>query len=211
MLVGIIDLGINNLTSVQRAFSVPLKSTDSLSVIEGESKIEKPDLVILPGLGNFGAGMSALRERKLIEKIKKWNHDGTKVVGICLGMQLLGSYSEESKGVEGLDLIASKIERLPGNQNERIPHTGWAETECDLGSQPFSALQSKGDFYFVHSYHVIPMNDKEALSRTPFGSTSFVSSVFSKNILGVQFHPEKSGGKGKSLISEIVQWARSED
>jgi glutamine amidotransferase len=209
--VGIIDLGINNLTSVQRAFSAPLKPTDSLTVIEDDSSVKQPNLLILPGLGSFGAGMKALRERRLIEKIKKWNHEGTKVVGICLGMQLLGSFSEESKGVEGLDLIASKIERLPGNQNERIPHTGWAETECAFDSQPFPALQSKGDFYFVHSYQVIPVNSEDVLSRSPFGTTSFVSSVFSKNILGVQFHPEKSGGKGKSLISEIVQWARCED
>ena len=211
MFVGIIDLGINNLTSVQRAFSVPLKSTDSLIVIEDDSNVEQPDLIILPGLGSFGAGMTALRERKLIEKIKKWNHEGTKVLGICLGMQLLGTFSEESKGVVGLDLIGSKIERLPGNQSERIPHTGWAETDPVLNSQPFPSLQSEGDFYFVHSYHLIPVNNEEVLVRTPFGSTSFVSGVLSKNILGVQFHPEKSGGKGKSLISEIVQWARSED
>jgi glutamine amidotransferase len=209
--VGIIDLGINNLTSVQRAFSVPLKPTDSLAVIEDDSNVEQPDLIILPGLGSFGAGMTALRERKLIEKIKGWNREGTKVVGICLGMQMLGSYSEESEGVVGLDLIDSRIERLPGNQNERIPHTGWAETDCALDSQPFPALQSQGDFYFVHSYHLIPVNNEEALARTAFGSTSFVSGVLSKNILGVQFHPEKSGGKGKSLISEIVNWARSED
>ena len=211
MFVAIIDLGINNLTSVQRACSIPLKSTDSLTVIEDDSNIEQPDLIILPGLGSFGAGMAALRERKLIEKIRKWNHEGTKVVGICLGMQLLGSYSEESKGVEGLDLIASRIERLPGNQGERIPHTGWAETDLALDSQPFPALQSQGDFYFVHSYHLIPVNNEEVLARTPFGSTSFVSGVLSSNILGVQFHPEKSGGKGKSLILEILQWARSED
>jgi glutamine amidotransferase len=209
--VGIIDLGINNLTSVQRAFSVLLKPTDSLTVIEDDSSVKQPNLIILPGLGSFGAGMKALRERRLIEKIKKWNHEGTKVVGICLGMQLLGSFSEESKGVIGLDLIGSRIERLPGNQNERIPHTGWAETDPVLDPQPFPALQSEGDFYFVHSYHLIPVNNEEVLARTPFGSTSFVSAVLSKSILGVQFHPEKSGGKGKSLISEIVQWARSED
>lgn len=211
MFVGIIDLGINNLTSVQRAFSVPLKPTDSLTVIEDDSSVEQPNLIILPGLGSFGAGMKALKERKLIEKIKKWNHEGTKVVGICLGMQLLGSFSEESKGVIGLDLIGSRIERLPGNRSERIPHTGWAKTDPALDAQPFPALQSEGDFYFVHSYHLIPVNNEEVLARTPFGSTSFVSAVLSKSILGVQFHPEKSGGKGKSLISEIVQWARSED
>ena len=211
MLVGIIDLGINNLTSVQRAFLVPLKSSDSLTIIEADSKLDRPDLIILPGLGKFGTGMAALRERKLVEKIKSWNYQGTKVVGICLGMQLLGTYSEESTGVEGLDLIDSRIERLPDHQNERIPHTGWAETNSALEFQSFSSLQSQGDFYFVHSYHLIPANNEDVLARTPFGNSSFVSGVLSKNILGVQFHPEKSGGKGKTLISEIVQWARNED
>lgn len=211
MLVGIIDLGINNLTSVQRAFLVPLRATDSLTVIEAESKMNRPDLIILPGLGKFGTGMAALRERKLVEKIKSWNYEGSKVVGICLGMQLLGTYSEESTGVEGLDLIDSRIERLPDDQNERIPHTGWAETNSALDSQPFSALKSQGDFYFVHSYHLKPANAEDVLARTPFGNTSFVSAVLSKNILGVQFHPEKSGEKGKTLIAEIVQWAYNED
>ncbi len=211
MLVGIIDLGINNLTSVQRAFSVPLQPTDSLTVIEGDPKIDRPDLIILPGLGKFGTGMEALRERKLIGKIKSWEEEGTKVVGICLGMQLLGSYSEESPGIEGLDLINSRIERLPDDQDERIPHTGWAETNSALDSQPFSAIQSVGDFYFVHSYRMMPMNKEVVLARTPFGNTSFVSCVLSRHILGVQFHPEKSGEKGKRLIAEIVQWARNED
>ncbi len=211
MLVGVIDLGINNLTSVQRAFSVPLISNDSLTIIEDDSRMDRPDLLILPGLGTFGAGMAALRDRKLIDKIKAWNQEGTRVVGICLGMQLLGTHSQESAGIDGLNLIESRVERLSDDQNERVPHTGWAETICPFESQQFSALQSRGDFYFVHSYHLIPASEEDVLTRTPFGETAFVSSVLSQNILGVQFHPEKSGGKGKALISQIVQWARDED
>jgi glutamine amidotransferase len=211
MLVGIIDLGINNLTSVQKAFSVPLSQTDSLVVIEEASSIFQPNLLILPGLGKFGAGMLALRERNLVERIKSWSQEGTKVVGICLGMQLLGTCSEESAQVDGLDLIKSRIERLPANQNERIPHTGWAETITAYQPQPFTALNTEGDFYFVHSYHLVPDDERDALTRTPFGDLKFVSSVFSKNILGVQFHPEKSGGKGKKLVSEIIEWSRDEN
>lgn len=211
MLVGIIDLGINNLTSVQRAFSVSLKPTDSLTVIEADSKMDRPDLIILPGLGKFGTGMAALRERKFVEKIKNWEKEGTKIVGICLGMQLLGSYSKESPGVEGLNLINSRIERLPDNQNERIPHTGWAETNVAYESQPFSAFATQGDYYFVHSFHLIPEDERNVLTRTPFGEYNFVSSVISENILGVQFHPEKSGNKGKKLVSEIINWARNEN
>lgn len=211
MLVSIIDLGINNLTSVQRAFLMPLKTDDKLTVIEDDLRLNRPDLLILPGLGSFGAGMAALKERRLVDRIKIWSSEGTKVVGICLGMQLLASQSQESPGVEGLSLIPSSVERLKDNQNERVPHTGWAETKCPMASKIFPSLQSPGDFYFVHSYHLIPANTEYILARTPFGSTSFVSSVIARNILGVQFHPEKSGGKGKNLISEIVQWARHED
>ena len=211
MLVGIIDLGINNLTSVQRAFSVSLGPSDSLVIIEDDPKRVRPDLIILPGLGKFEAGMSALRERKLVETIKHWTNEGTKVVGICLGMQLLGTNSEESRGIEGLDLIRSRIERLPGDQSERIPHTGWAETNIVNAPQPFSALATQGDFYFVHSYHLIPEDEKDVLTRTPFGNYNFVSSFLSKNILGFQFHPEKSGNGGKKLVSEIIEWARNEN
>ena len=211
MLVGIIDLGINNLTSVQRAFSASLKPTDSLLIIEENPKMIRPDLIILPGLGKFEAGMSALRERKLVETIKSWANEGTKVVGICLGMQLLGTESEESTGVDGLDLVRSRIERLPSDQGERIPHTGWSEANIDYDPQPFSALATQGDFYFVHSYHLIPEDEKDVLTRTPFGNYNFVSSVLSKNILGFQFHPEKSGNRGKKLVSEIIEWARNEN
>ena len=211
MQVGIIDLGINNLTSVQRAFSASLKASDSLVVVENDPKIVRPDLIILPGLGKFEAGMSAIRERKLEEAIKHWTKEGTKVVGICLGMQLLGTKSEESQGIEGLDLIPSRIERLPGDQGERVPHTGWSETNVADDLQPFSAFATKGDFYFVHSYHLIPEDVKDVLTRTPFGNNYFVSSVLSKNILGFQFHPEKSGNKGKRLVSEVIEWARNEN
>ncbi len=211
MLVSIIDLGINNLTSVQRAFSLPLKTNDKLTVIESDLKLNRPDLLILPGLGSFGAGMTALKERNLVDRIKIWSSQGTKVVGICLGMQLLASQSQESIGVDGLSLIDSSIERLKNYQKERVPHTGWAEANCQIASPPFPSLHSPGDFYFVHSYHLIPSSAEYTLTKTPFGSTTFVSSVLQKNILGVQFHPEKSGSKGKTLISEIIQWVRDED
>jgi glutamine amidotransferase len=210
MLVGVVDLGINNLTSVYRAFSIPLNPTDSVSIINRNYEMQQPDLVVLPGLGKFKSGMEALQERKLVEKLKEWVNDGTRIVGICLGMQLLGTESTESDGVEGLNLVNARIERLPDDQKERIPHTGWAETNIASNKVEFEALTAKGDFYFVHSYQMIPSRSEDVLTTTPFGKINFVSSIVSKNILGVQFHPEKSGPKGKILISEIVEWARIE-
>lgn len=210
MLLGILDLGINNLTSVQRAFSNPLKSTDSIIVVGDSEQEERPDLLILPGLGTFRAGIMALQERRLIENIVNWTNDGSKLVGICLGMQLLGANSHESPGIEGLNLIESRIERLPADEGDRIPHVGWGEVMINSEVKDFPSLTVPGDFYFVHSYHLIPDKQENILSNTKFGKKTFVSSVISKNVLGVQFHPEKSGAKGKNLISEIIQWARDE-
>lgn len=211
MLLGILDLGINNLNSVQRAFSDPLRSADSIVIVGDGNMEERPDLLILPGLGKFGAGMMALHERGLIEKIRNWTDEGSNLVGICLGMQMLGTRSEESPGVKGLDLINSRIEKLLGDQGERVPHTGWAETNIACESTLLEALNSQKDYYFVHSYHLIPEDEKNVLTRTPFGENSFVSSVISKNVLGFQFHPEKSGNNGKQLVSEIIEWARNEN
>lgn len=211
MLIGILDLGINNLTSVQRAFSLPLRTKDSIFIVDKCERNFQPDLLILPGLGKFSAGMQALEERQLVEQIRDWNRAGTKVVGICLGMQLLGTSSDESPETLGLKLIESSIKRLHADSNEKVPHIGWAETKLTSGSQHFPSLSTKGDFYFVHSYHVVPNDDEHALTKTSFGNSSFVSSIYNGNILGVQFHPEKSGNKGKKLVSEIVEWARNEN
>ena len=210
MLIGVIDLGINNLTSVQKSFSEKLENTDKIVVIDSDLDTDRPDLIILPGLGKFGAGMKALVEKNLDEKIKGWNRIGSKVVGICLGMQLLGTKSEESDGVEGLGLIPGVVERLPANQDERVPHTGWAESIAEIANQPFSSLSTQGDFYFVHSYHLVPKDKESILTRTSFGDVSFVSGVYSEDILGFQFHPEKSGKKGKQLVAEIIAWGRNE-
>ena len=211
MLVGLVDLGINNLSSVHKAFSVPLKSFDSMITIDRASNVNQPDLVILPGLGKFGPGMDALVERNLIDKLKTWHQSGTKIVGICLGMQLLGSHSEESPGKEGLSLIEASIKSLPRNQKEKVPHIGWNEVILENSNSVFQTLSYPGDFYFVHSYEVIPSHEVNILTRTPFGDAQFASSIISENVLGFQFHPEKSGAKGKVLISEIVSWARNED
>jgi imidazole glycerol phosphate synthase glutamine amidotransferase subunit len=211
VLLGILDLGINNLNSVRRAFSSPLRITDAIVIVGNGDSERRPDLLILPGLGKFGAGMMALHERGLIEKIRNWTSEGSKLVGICLGMQMLGTCSEESPGVEGLNLINSRIERLPVGQGERVPHTGWAETSIANKSEYFTTLNSENDFYFVHSYHLVPEDEKNVLTRTPFGTKSFVSSVATKNVLGFQFHPEKSGDKGKDLVSEVIAWTRNEN
>jgi glutamine amidotransferase len=213
MLISIIDLGINNLTSVKRAFSLHLTSSDKIDVTNSNSSLKRPDLLILPGLGNFAAGMKQIRDRKLDDLIYKWTGEGVKIAGICLGMQLLGTESKESPGVKGLNIIKSYVEPLSPHLDEKIPNIGWATATAVATSNTkyFAAFKSKGDFYFVHSYHLMPEDEKVTLTRTAFGSTSFVSSILSQNVVGFQFHPEKSGEKGRQLISDICEWARSDE
>ena len=164
----------------------------------------------MPGLGKFGAGISALREFGLIEKIKVWNKQGVKFFGICLGMQLFAISSEESPEIEGLGLLPASVKRLPPDSGEKTPHIGWAETNSKSTTSIFPSLSSGGDFYFVHSFHVVTTNKHHVLAESPFGKSSFVSAIKMNTTLGVQFHPEKSGEIGKQLISETLNWARSE-
>jgi imidazole glycerol phosphate synthase glutamine amidotransferase subunit len=209
MKVGVIDLGINNLSSVKRAFSAPLNQADTLTIITKGEGIARPDLIILPGLGNFGAGMSSLAKNNLLGTLRDWNEAGSRIIGICLGMQLLGKTSEESPGIQGLSLIPAAVEKLVSD-SERIPHVGWAASKSKVPQRGFKSFSSNGDFYFVHSFHLRPENEEHILCQTVFGENKFVSGVISGGIIGLQFHPEKSGGKGKALISELIEWARDE-
>jgi glutamine amidotransferase len=209
LLIHIIDLGINNLTSVERAFS-NLDDVTRVSVVNGEnarSISEQADIVVLPGLGNFGAAAQILSDSELPTYIDKQLTFGSTLVGICLGMQLLGSSSDESEGSQGLGLIEGTSKLLPSHQNERIPHVGWGEViPTNVGS--YESLSSNRDFYFTHSYIFHARDPQNVFTTTPYGRESFTSSIKKANILGFQFHPEKSGKAGKDLIAEIVKSAK---
>jgi imidazole glycerol phosphate synthase glutamine amidotransferase subunit len=205
MLISVIDLGINNLTSVINSFSRPLNSNDFIEVFNPSST--SPDLLILPGLGKFSAGMEALQSNNMNFRIVELVNSGTKLIGICLGMQLLSERSAESPDNLGLGLIEGHCEKLPYRQGNPVPHTGWESIKVS-STNLFSSLNSGRDFYFVHSYHLIPQNKEDIAGITSFGNYSFTSVVQKNNILGVQFHPEKSGQAGIDLVSEIVAWAR---
>jgi glutamine amidotransferase len=209
MKIGIIDLGINNLNSVFKSFTENIGPKDNLEVLTQSGNYKKLDLLVLPGLGKFGSGMNSLAKNGFQEIIFQQVDAGSKVLGICLGMQLLGSNSEESPEIKGLDLIKSFIQRLPKLPKEKVPHTGWASTYSNSGL--FPSLTSSGDFYFVHSYHMVPKDPNNILCTSPFGSIDFVSAIQFENVLGFQFHPEKSGKKGKQLILEVLNWVKNEN
>jgi glutamine amidotransferase len=209
MKIEILDLGINNLKSVVNAFQEELSVSDSLTIVTDSSESLGPDLLVLPGLGSFEAGMQEVEKRKFDKLIRQSQEDGVRLVGICLGMQLLGTYSEESKGVKGLNIIPGTSIKLVKQLKENIPNMGWAST-IPKSNNIFSALSKEKDFYFVHSYAFEPDDLANILCTTNYGETQFVSGVISPKACGFQFHPEKSAKIGAQLVSEVVAWSKYE-
>lgn len=207
MNIAVIDLKINNYKSVLVALRKVISQGDEVRAIENGNSDYHADLIVLPGLGHFASGMKALEDSQLDQYIIKHNKQGSKIVGICLGMQLLGVSSEEAPGVRGLSLVDARTLKLP--PLARTPHVGWNSVEAIDNSSHFLSLSSGRDFYFVHSYHVEVASSDEILTLTTFGSTKFTSSLLSSNLAGFQFHPEKSGKVGNELLGDIYDWAAS--
>ncbi len=209
MHIEILDLDINNLSSVHSSIQSSCTPKDRISIVRDLNESRSPDLLVLPGLGHFSAGMASLKSKGLDSLIKGHISKNKKIVGICLGMQLLCGESEEAPGIEGLAAVKGFVRRLP--TEVKIPHVGWNSVSSKLKNSLFPSLQTGKDFYFVHSYHADLSDRSEILTTTSLFDFEFCSSFLSRNVLGFQFHPEKSGRVGRSLILEIIEWARIDE
>lgn len=206
MEVEILDLGLNNLASLVRGLE--LAGADQIRVIENSNQAVGADLLVIPGVGAFGAAMNEIHNRGFHEVISRQKNAGDYIMGICLGMQLLTSKSEESESVQGLNLIPGEVLKLPGDVGERVPHVGWATVRASREEEStFDALNKDLDFYFVHSYFVNPYSEENLLSESNFGDKSFASGIISENVVGFQFHPEKSSHPGTQLLKNVIRWA----
>ena len=200
----LVDIGISNLASVRRAMERVGAEVSSSSEPEAVADAEA---VVLPGVGSFSDGMSRLRERQLVEPLRRAVGRGVPILGICLGMQLLARESEEDGLHEGLGLIDGRCVRLDScGTSDRVPNIGWCDVEvtrqdCLLGSKMDGEI-----YYFAHSYHVDgPLADSVASIR--FGNKKVTAAIESDNTYGVQFHPEKSQDAGLELLSAFLKRA----
>lgn len=203
-MITIVDYGLGNLGSIGNMF----KRIGVPSIVSSRAEdIEVAEKLVLPGVGAFDKGMRCLRESGLIEVLhQRVLRDRTPVLGICLGMQLLAIESEEGD-LKGLGWVDASIERFDFESchcNLKIPHMGWNSIEIQRESRLMQGLYEKNRFYFVHSYHLIPRDDDIILSNTRYGSR-FVSSIAAGNILGVQFHPEKSHRFGMKMLTNFAR------
>jgi glutamine amidotransferase len=205
MTIQIIDLGINNVKSLVSAFS-RITSAD-ISVHISPKTCKKSQLTILPGIGNFGRACTILEKTGFAEYLREIVETGDHLVGVCLGMQLLGESSAESPDARGLGFIDGASHLLPVQDSERLPNIGWNGLELLKPNVYFPSLQESKDFYFVHSYYFNAKKVENILTSSNYGDYQFTSSIIKNNVLGFQFHPEKSSKIGAKLLSEILAWS----
>ena len=205
--VEVLDLGINNLKSL--VLALQRAGADSVDVIQDANQSSLSALLVLPGVGSFGAAMAELEKRSYRELIEAQVASGTPILGICLGMQLLGRASEETPGVKGLGLVQGISKLLPRVQGMRVPNVGWYSTDLARSDSPFRSLASQRDFYFVHSFHFLPDEPTDILCSSTYGTSTFIAGIQHEGVVGLQFHPEKSADVGGLLLQEIIGWARA--
>lgn len=186
---------MGNLASVSKALE---RVGARAFVSDDKQELATSDLLVLPGVGNFTAGMANLEQFDLIDLTSQWARDERPLLGICLGMQLLFDSSQEGDS-EGLGILAGEVVRLP--TSVKVPHMGWNSISA-RGSEIFEGSDGRS-FYFVHSYVCRPATSTVG-AVTEYGE-EFVSGVHVGNICGVQFHPEKSSHDGLALLAKIVE------
>lgn len=202
-MIAIIDYGLGNPASVRNM----IKKAGGDAVITSElGVITAAEKLILPGVGSFGVGMENLRSSGLDELIKQRVTSGVKLLGICLGAQLLTRSSEESSG-PGLGLIAAQTKRFTGLPDGlKVPHMGWSDVQ--LPSEPhhlLKGLPSQPRFYFVHSYYMECDSERDVICQSQYGQP-FASGIGRNQVIGFQFHPEKSHVFGLALMQNFLKW-----
>ena len=211
--ITIIDYGLSNLVSVQRAFE---HFGAAVKLARSPDEVFAAKALVLPGVGAFRDGMQGLRKLDLVEPIRQKAAQGTPLLGICLGMQMLFEESEEFGRWEGLGLIPGRVVRIPDTDAEgraqRVPQVGWNRLLPAGGKQDFDRSLLEGirrgeEVYFVHSYEAKPTNPADLLAVTVYGGRRICAAARRGSVTGCQFHPEKSGRVGLNVIRALIEAA----
>jgi len=210
--VGVIDYGMGNLHSVAKALDL---SGGRVTVSDSRTRLGNSQLLVLPGVGAFGAAMETLARKRLDRFIQHWLSDKKPYLGICLGFQLLFEKSEESPGIPGLGFLSGSVRRFRKTNRKKnvrnIPHMGWNQVKFNKRNLfPLNKkFRSNPYFYFVHTFYPEPKDKKVVLGSTSYGE-NFCSAVAQDRMLASQFHPEKSGEMGLTLLKDLLgsKWMR---
>lgn len=203
--VSILDYGVGNLKSIKNA----LISLDSDPIlINSYNEIVNADFLILPGVGAFKSAMSKLRDQSFDKAIYEFIKKGNPFLGICLGMQILFDQSSEFETSKGLGLIEGNVNKIPVKKKHRLPNIGWnyitKPTDLSWEKSVLKNLSIKDRVYFVHSYCANPQNKNNIIANSSYFEEVFCAAVQKDNVIGVQFHPEKSGEVGLKILNNFI-------
>lgn len=210
-MIAIVNYEGGNLTSVQRA--VRFLGYES-EITQDPELVLKAERVIFPGVGAAGASMENLHRLGLGQALKQAAANGTPLLGICVGTQIIFNHSEEDGGIECLGLLPGQVKRFPedmleGEDRLKVPHMGWnsvrISSDRGLNHPVLKDLKPDQEFYFVHSYYPVPEDENTALGYTTYGCT-FSSVVGRDNVIAAQFHLEKSGRPGLNILNNFCKW-----
>lgn len=201
-MIVIVDYGMGNIGSIRNILQ-KVGAKDVL-ISHDYDIVKQADKLILPGVGAYDAGMQNLQKYNLVEVLRENALELKKpMLGICLGMQLLGQSSEEGE-MRGLDLIPFENRRFSNDSNLKIPHMGWDYVQIERSAPIVKNLDGNQRYYFVHSYHAVCHDEENVLMSCHYGC-KFAAAVIKDNIIGVQFHPEKSHQFGMRLLKNFVE------
>ena len=207
MKISIVDYKSGNISSVINSFKEVAKDKVNIEVTSDIVKIKSSDKVVLPGQGSFKSCIDALNSIDgLVDTLTEFSIDNKKpLFGICVGLQMFADIGYEETETKGLGWVPGKVSKID-NQNGKykLPHIGWNEINIMKESKIFNGIESNSHMYFVHSYEFIP-NDKSVISATTDYSSNIVCSVEKENIIGTQFHPEKSDKIGLKIIDNFIK------
>ena len=210
MTVAIIDYGSGNLRSAEKAFQrMSAETTGEDIVVSSDAEVvRKADRIVLPGVGAFADCRRGLDAAEgMVEVLEGRAHKGgVPFLGVCVGMQLMATVGREHRDTDGLGWIAGEVVALSPNDDElKIPHMGWNELTLGDAHPLFEGIEGGAHAYFVHSYHLRPRNPENRLAHVAYGEL-VTAAVGKGNLVGTQFHPEKSQETGLRLIANFLNW-----
>jgi imidazole glycerol-phosphate synthase subunit HisH len=205
-MIAIIDYNAGNITSVARALQ---NIGQDFVITDDTKKLDAASHVIFPGVGAAGEAMAYLRRQRLDAWLKGWIKTGKPLLGICLGSQIILDYSEEND-TQCIGLVRGSTKRFPNDMISarrilKIPHMGWNSIDLQRKHPVFDYIPEGAEFYFVHSYYPAPNNSAVVLGVTDYG-LRFCSVLAVKNLVAMQFHPEKSGRPGLQILKNFCNW-----
>jgi glutamine amidotransferase len=199
MSVVLVDYGVGNLGSVGRAFR---RLSVDFELSASPERVGRARLLVLPGVGHFGEAMTNLRVRGLESPLREALARGARLLGICVGFQMLLEASEEAPGVAGLGLLPGRVKRF--GSELVVPHIGWNQLERVEGRPLLEGVEEGDYFYFLHSYYATPREEETVWARTDYGGL-FCSVAGRDRVAGIQFHPEKSQELGMRVLKNFCE------